>query len=169
MAILTFEQQQAIKPISVNNEDDYTQLEKEVEDYELSKLLGYAFFQDVSENPTNYVDLLDGCSFEDIRGITVNHVGLRKVLAYLVYSKYVGSSFVKDTFTGFVQKTRQDSETIGEGTRKRLMQESYEIAMNYFELIKMYIELNNDTYPLWSCVGSGRKVFVHKFYGLKNI
>lgn len=168
MALLTFSQQQLIKPISANNEEDYAIIEKEVEEYEFSKLLGYALYQDIVANTANYTNLLNGCTFEDIHGRTVKQDGLLKVLAYFVYSKYIGKSEIVDTFTGFVHKSRTDSETISESTRKRLIQETYEQAMCYFELVKMYIELNSELYPLWTCVGSNKRVFANKFYGLNS-
>lgn len=151
MALLTFSQQQAIKAISANNEVKYAQLEKEVEDSDLRDLLGVALLQDLQDNPTdeNNVKLLDEYSFEDCNGNTVKHKGLRYVLAYLIYARYIGSSFVNDTFTGFMVKTRTDSELINEGTIKRLQNENRKLALTEWDLIKEYLNLNCDTYTLW--------------------
>ena len=64
MALLTYNQQQAIKPISANNERRYLQLQKDVEDVELPRLLGFKLAQLVQDNPLNHVDLLDGSAFD---------------------------------------------------------------------------------------------------------
>jgi hypothetical protein len=63
LLLLSFNEQNTIKPISLNNEDRYNQIATEVESLELDKLLGYAFYQAVAANPENYTDLLNGCSF----------------------------------------------------------------------------------------------------------
>jgi hypothetical protein len=165
--LLSFLEQQGIKPISSNNEQKYYQLAVEVESLELDKLLGYAFYQDVSANPDNYTDLLNGCSFEDYNDRIVTHRGLKYVLAYLNYAKYVGESYVQDTFTGFVKKVRPDSESISSGDIKRLQQDSREIAFNAFNLIRIYLNKNSDIYTLWGC-SSDKKTYKPNFYGLKN-
>lgn len=165
--LLSFNTQQAIKPISANNESKYAQLAAEVESLEVDKLLGYAFYQAVSTTPANYSDLLNATEFVDCNGNTVKHRGLLYVIAYLNYAKYIGESYVADTFSGFVQKNRPDSERISSGDIKRLQQENREIAFNAFELIRMYLNKNKDTYPLWNC-NSDKKTYKPKFYGIKK-
>jgi hypothetical protein len=165
--LVSFEEQNDIKPMSINNKAKYEQIASEVESLELDKLLGYAFYQAVSATPTNYTNLLDGCSFEDYHGNTVTHKGLRYVLKYLNYAKYIGEANVFDTYTGMVQKTRQDSESLSVGQIKNLQQESREIAFNAFALIRIYLNKNSTTYPLWNCQ-SDKKISKPVFYGVKN-
>lgn len=169
--ILPFESQQLIKPMSLNNEDKYNQIAREVESLELDKLLGYAFYQDVSANQEDYSDLLNGSQFMDKQNNLVYHKGLRYVLAYLNYAKYIGESYVVDTFTGFVQKTRPDSERISTGDIKRLQQENREIGFNAFELIRMFLNKSNENnpklYPLWNNT-SDKKIYKPRFYGVKK-
>jgi hypothetical protein len=169
--IVSFDAQQLIKPMSVNNEDKYNQIAREVESLELDKLLGYAFYQDVSSNQANYTGLLNGSQFTDNANNLVYHKGLRYVIAYLNYAKYIGESYVNDTFTGFVQKTRQDSERISSGDIKRLQQENREIAFNAFELIRMFLNKSNQTtpkiYPLWNNT-SDKNIYKPIFYGIKK-
>jgi len=167
MSILDFNEQNEIKPISLNNDKRYYQIAKEVESLELEKMLGCAFAQDVIDNYANYTDLLQGSEFTDVYGNIVSHKGLKYVLAFLNYSRYVGESYISDTFTGMVKKTRQDSETISSGDIRRLQQDAREIAMNAFELIRMYLNNNKETYPLWNQT-SDKKVYKPKFYGIKT-
>jgi hypothetical protein len=134
--LLNFNAQQAIKPMSANNQDRYYQIANEVESLEIDKLLGSAFYQDVSAHPSNYADLLNGKEFEDNYKNKVTHKGLLYVIAYLNFAKYIGESFVFDTYSGFVQKNRPDSERISTGDLKRLQLENREIAFNAFELIR---------------------------------
>lgn len=167
--LLTWAQQQAIKPFSANNESKYAQLATEVESLEVDKLLGPALYQDIAASPTDedYVKILDAFEFERADGKFITHRGLRYVIAYLNFAKYIGESYVADTFTGFVQKIRPDSERISSGDIKRLQQENREIAFNAFSLIKEYLDLNADTYELWTCQ-SGKRVNGPKFYTVKN-
>lgn len=167
--LLSFADQQTYIAISANNQNKYNQIAFEVENNELRDLLGVALLQDVQTNPAtdSNIKLLSGTSFTDKWGNTVNHRGLKFVLAYLNYSRYLGESFVADTFSGFVQKNRPDSEQLSEGAIKRLQQNKREIALSEFELIRYYLDTNTDLFPLWNRVDSV-KPFTPKFKGVKK-
>ena len=169
MALITYSQQQTIKAISANNQSKYAQIATEVEETELRDLLGVALLQDIQDNPksTQNVALLSEYEFEDCNGNNVKHKGLRYVLAYLIYAKYIGQSFVNDTFTGFVQKNRPDSELVSDGTIKRLQIENRKIALTEWDLIKEYLNLNCDTYTLWISSES-KKPHLPKMTFLRN-
>lgn len=140
---LTFEQQKIIKEISLNNKKMFEQISKEVADFELCKLLGILTYQSISDDDD---DLFLGCEFE-YDNKTYSHLGLNYVWAYLNYSRYIQRSSIADTFTGMVQKTREDSQLISQGVLKSEQTYNREIAFNAFELVKKYMELNPDKYP----------------------
>jgi len=167
--LLTYSQQIAIKKISSNNQGRFDELCKEVERTDLKDLIGLALLQDLETNPTstNNLLLLNGTSFVNYIGQTVAHQGLRYVLAYLNHSRYIGESFIKDTFTGMVRGTQENSEPISEGSLKRLQQVDREIALSEFELIKEYLNLNYTLFPLWLYVLS-TKTFTPKFSGISK-
>lgn len=169
MPLLTFDQQQDIKKISKNNESKYDQLAEEVEERELQDLLGVALLQDVQENPTTAanVKLLDGATFKDCNDNTIKQKGLRWILAYMNYSEYLGTSFVADTFSGFAQKTRNDSETISEGAIKRLQLSNRELAMTQWSLVKSFLNENSADYPLWIKAQS-KEPYTPKFRGIRK-
>ena len=148
MALLTYSQQQAIKPISANNQSKFAQMETEVENSKFRDLLGLPLLQDLQNNPDSTENklLLEGDTFVNCQGFEVKHKGLYYVLAFLVYEKYVGESFVADTFTGMVQKVRQDSEQLHEGSIKRLQNNAMAIALSEFELIKEYLISKNNEF-----------------------
>lgn len=139
MALLTYAQQQAIKPISANNERRYLQLQKDVENVELPRLLGFKLAQLVQDTPLDYVDLLDGSTF-DYCGYQLKHKGLRYCLAYFTYAEYVLHSQFEDTFTGMVRQNRTESEHATGGQLKQIQQISIKAAETAFELVKKYIE-----------------------------
>jgi hypothetical protein len=167
MALLDYNKQQTIKPISANNQDRFAQIEKEVEEKELQRLLGSAFLQDIQASPNEYDDLLDEKEFENSDGDTVKHKGLRYVIAYMVYSRYLGESSTFDTFSGFVQKSRDDSEQLSEGSIRRLQEENRQLAMIAWDLIKEYLDLNSDDFPLWK--KSYKKVYRPRIYGVRKV
>ena len=178
MALLTLIQQQEIKIISGNwpnaskvtgGKTNYEQLAEEVEEKELRTLLGVALLQDVQDNPTEArnVTLLDGGTFEDCDNNTVKFKGLRYILAYFNYSKYVGESFVSDSFTGMVKKTRTEATPLTSGDIKRLQLDAREIALQEWELVKCFLDENESDYPLWECT-TKRKTFTPRFTGVKR-
>jgi hypothetical protein len=167
MSLLTYSQQQAIKPISENNQDKFAQLEKEVENKELTKLLGVDFLQDIQNDPESYDDILDEHEFINVRGNSIIHKGLRYVIAYMVFSKYIGESMVEDTFSGFVIKQRQDAQTIQEGTIRRLQEDNRQLALMAWQTIKEFINKNSDDYPNWT--SSYKKIYRPIFRGIKKI
>ena len=166
MALINFDFQQRTKKISENNQSKHYLLVEEVESTDLRKLLGDAFLYDIQTNPTNYTDLLNGVEF-DYGTDKLKHKGLKYILAYLVYAKYIGESFVQDTFSGFVQKNRQESETVSEGTTKRLINENRAIALSEFAIVEKYLCENPNDYPLW-CGATSKKIFTPKFHTIRK-
>lgn len=156
--LMTFEDQQLIKEVSANNKKKFERIMKEVEELELDKLLGTTFYQDIVDNydpdvsdPNDpYRLLVEGSKFMDASGNMITQKGLKQVLAYLNYSAYIQEAYVQDTFTGLVQKTRPDSESVSMGTIKNLQQHNREIAFNYFEKTREYLNLYSNLYPLYN-------------------
>lgn len=156
MTILTYQKQQEIKEVSANNVKKITQIIKEVEELELDNLLGAAFYQDIVDNyDTNntdqYKDLVEGSTFVDCNGDTVKHKGLWYLLAYLNYAEYVMEANIEDTFTGFVNKVRTDSQSISNGVMNNLRNKNREMAFNYYNKTRDYLEENSDLFPLYKC------------------
>ena len=139
MAILTYEQQATIKPISANKKHVFTQLEAEICDLYMPKLLGHSLSQKVQAEPDDYLPLLDGSTF-DYCGETINHKGLRYILAYYLYAEYVQISDFEDTFTGLVRQNRGETEHLSGGRIEKVRQHYIQIAESAWELTKKYIE-----------------------------
>ena len=167
MALLTFQQQTAIKPLSKNNERLYPQLIADVEAMYLSRLLGAIFAQKVQETPLDYTDLLDG-SYFTYCGETIKHKGLRYVLAYYAYSEYVKNSDVADTFTGMVQQNRVETTHLSTGRVNALRDSALQIADQSFELVKAYLNVNSSNYPFWNCANT-TKAHAPKLREIRNV
>ncbi len=160
--ILSFEHQQAIKPCSVNNIEEWTQFRDEVVRSELRRLLGPVMAADIAAAPENFTALLKGGTL-DYCGSEITHEGLRFVLAYMVYARYVTEQHLKDTFTGIVKKVRSEAESAGEGELRRLERGALQIANDEFALIDLYLCQNASTYPHYKknikSPSRGKKIF----------
>jgi hypothetical protein len=176
--IVSLETQQSLKPISQNwatyikivgGVTNYEQLAKEVEQVELKKLLGLDFYFDFYLNQTKaeYVTLIEGATFQNYLGNTVAFNGLKYILAFMNYSKYVGEGFASDTATGMVKKNREQSESLSNTEIKRIQSDAREIAIQDFEIMKIYLNINYDKYPLWN-YRKREKVYRPRISGLKR-
>lgn len=166
MALLTYQQQQAIKPIAKNNEKFYAQIELDAERLYLQKILGISFAQQIQANPENFIDLLDGCEFEYCSQ-TIRHEGLRFILAYYTYSEYVKNSDIQDTFTGMVQQNRIETTHVSSGRINAIRDSALQIADEALTVTKQYLNQNSTIYPLWYC-SSSRKAHAPKLIEIRN-
>jgi len=146
--IITLAEQLAIKPIAVDDEAKYYQLADEVQEYELRKLIGEPLYNDMLDNLAlpKYEKLIEGDTWT-YGGYRYTHKGLKFVLAYLIYSKWVYRSMLIETNTGVVLQTSEYNEKASEGYIKRLSDEATQIAMDEMSKIKRYIEANIGDYP----------------------
>jgi hypothetical protein len=162
MALLTLVQQNQIKPISQNwansaketgGTTNFVQIEDEVENLELRKLLGDALLYDIQQNPTDakYVDLLDGTNYQNCNDDTVEFQGIRYQLAHMVFAQYMLESKLSDTYTGYVKKSRNESENLTQGELNNYKKRYQEIALSDFQIMKGFLDENTDIYDLWEC------------------
>ena len=166
--LITIDDIANVKPITPNNKNKAGQIILEVQDLWFSKLLGVAFYDYIRSTSDNLDDLMDGCSFSDCHGNTRYQPGLKKVLVYLFWSRYVYDINVVDTPTGMVSKTRTDSEQLSMGHLNNLSSNYETMAMNYFEQVRDYIMQNKSQYPLFKgCLGHTTNIHP-SIKGVKN-
>lgn len=167
--LLSFQQQQAIKPIASLNAEKYDQIAREVEDNDLLGMLGIALLQDVQDFPDKEYNakLLDGDTFVDLFGNTIKTRGLRYILAYLNYAKYVLNSGIEDTYAGFKQLKNEQTDPLSEGSKRNLIENARNIAATQFEVMKRYLNANLANFPLWY-YGLSRSSTSTRFYGVKK-
>ena len=167
MALLTYQQQQAIKPIGKNNQLSYPQIQIDTENLYLAKILGVVFAQKVQEKPLDYADLLNGSEFTYC-GETISHKGLRYVLAYYTYAEYSKVSDVNDTYTGLVQQNRTETTHLSTGRINAICNTSLSIADQALEIVKLYLNENSSSYPFWSGCKSLSKPHSPKLFEIRN-
>ena len=147
----TYADQQTIKPISANfPRGEFEQIMEEVQVEDLQKLLGFDFYQDIIQNPTGTwnAKLLDGGEYE-YGGVTYFYEGLKYVLAYFAYARYIKISSKKDTATGFVSKQFEDSRQINIGKELNLHKDFIKIAFKYWEECQKFLSANSSEFPYY--------------------
>lgn len=169
--IVTFERQQEIKSISQNNQRKYNPIAIDVEESELIDLLGYEMLQDLQKNPstTENQRILKPHTYENSFGRNVTHKGLEFVIAYFNYAYYASTSYINDTYNGFIEQNIQESNKISEGSLKRLINLNREIGLKAWILIKDFILLNLNDYPLFLCQNRDEtRIFTPRITGVSK-
>jgi len=142
-------EQQAIKKISLNRiTTSFDLIAAETQVSDLQPLLGFDFFQDIIQNPTDEwnAKLLDGGTYE-YNSVTYIYAGLKTVLAYFFYARYIQQSNEFDTFSGMVEKNLEDSNALQIGTIKNRINSVKKIAFKYWEECERFIIANSSEFP----------------------
>ena len=139
MALWTIAEQQAIKPLDKNNTNKFGQLQLEVEANDIQKYLGFEFYQEVKRNLSSYSLLLEGGNYEK-GGKTYTFSGLKTVCCFLLYARYVRSSYINDTFSGLVEHTGDGFQRISKDEIKNQEERYLEIAGTLWDECVDYLQ-----------------------------
>lgn len=96
-----------------------------------------------------YDSLLNGGEF-DVDGITYIHDGLKAMYADYTYVRYLQVINVSHGPNGLVVKENNDSNVVALSTIKELSRQAQTDADRRWELIKIYLDLNLETFPVWA-------------------
>ncbi len=151
MGLITFAQQQSIKAISVNKENEYANLAIEVERRDLKLLLGTKLYLDLVANQTesHYVELLEGGTFT-VNDFEYTQLGIRYILAYFIFAEYITDNRFQDTFAGFVKKNIPESNQANYGELKDKKNNTRLVAFRAWEEVKLFLDNNTSTYEYWN-------------------
>lgn len=131
--------------------------------FDLKPLICDMFFEveaewEEEEQDEKWDELINGSKFTSCNNSTREHLGLKNLLAYYSYSRYLIINSSDDTPNGLVEKTNQFSipkplkEIYAYSNRYRNM------AKEIWKNIEMFICLNKDDYPnadLCNCKSCG--------------
>jgi hypothetical protein len=167
--LITYNEAQAIKKFSSNNEDDYAQIMEEVQINELQELLGFELYQDLINNPTSAqnVILLDGTTWT-YGSQSIVMKGLKYVLAHYFIAQYAEEIRKKDTFSGYVKHNFDESNQVTENDRHKTEKRARETAAKFWNEVKLYLDNHNDIYTYWNCSES-KTVFHPKMRRLTKL
>jgi len=156
--LITYREQQTIKSIAIDDTAKYNELVIEAQEFELKKALSEPLYNDMLDNiyDEKYQKLLNGDSWIS-EGNKYTHKGMKFVLAYLVYSRWIRRAHVIDSYTGLVQQRSDYAEHISEGTIKQLSSDAYEVAINALNETIAYIKFYQNLYDKYICANSESK------------
>ena len=153
--LITYNEAQAIKSFSANNEDRFEDIMNEVQINELQELLGFQLYQDLTNNPTSAqnVILLDGVEWS-YNDQTIKMNGLKHVLAHYFIANYTEEIKKQDTFSGYVKHDFQESNPTTVNEDHKTIKRARETAAKFWNEVKLYLDYNNNTYTYWNCADS---------------
>jgi hypothetical protein len=153
----TYSEQQTIRKISENNEQKWEAIATEVQFVKLKELMGANFYQDLVQNPGTAPNakLLDGGTYTN-GDITYQFKGLKYVLAYLFYERYIMEINAQDTFVGLMQNNNVNAQHTSYAQKKNMAQEYCRVAEAHWKDCQDFVCANAADYPYASFTKSGR-------------
>lgn len=113
---------------------------------DLQPLLGEKLFNTVMALPEDYSDLLDGGTYEK-EGISYTNYGVKMVLSYFTYARYMMFASVTDTPYSVVEKLNSDSRPVEATTKKTIYQLNRDAAFKIWESVHNWlVRTNNEEY-----------------------
>lgn len=126
----------------------------EAQQFDLKPMLGNALYLDLCNDfaaypsLSVYSDLFNGSEWTE-SGFTYRHEGLKSVLVYFSYARYVIESPLSETANGVVIKTEQYSQSAEDKALIRRRDTAYSGAQAYWVDVKKFLNDNYLDYPLW--------------------
>ena len=153
---------QSYEDISVNVKPERVQLfVRKAQDLDLKPFLGYALYYDFIKNfnddgtlkddaPQPYVDLFNGSEYLDQYGYVVCYQGLRPVLAYFTFARFIEADAVHYTSTGPIVKHHDNGDPLPPAEVVKLVQQQRSVANAYANEVEKFLRDNREDFPLWS-------------------
>jgi hypothetical protein len=130
---------------------DFDKYIREAIEFDIQELFCEEFFYKIfyseTDNP-EITKLLEGGSYEYESKI-YNFRGLKDVIAYFTYARFVMNSNVSSTSHGFVHKVNPHSEALSFQERKDYKEKNRIEANKLFAKIQLFLERNIDQYPIY--------------------
>lgn len=134
-------------------ESDIEQYIRESESIDIKSALGDSFFLELKDNPEKYSLLLDGGVYEDKNGYKKSLTGLKTALAYYTYARVVKNGDRNVTRFGLVQKESEYSSHTELKEKVMAYNDAFSIADRYLKECVMFLDENNEDYPLYQGKG----------------
>ncbi len=103
-----------------------------------------------------YYDLYHGSTYA-VNGRNYTHQGIKAVLAYFTYARYVAASGLQSTKYGLVQKENEFSSPASSAAVARIIAQAKSGAIVYQERVRLFLNEKKSTYELWYGAHKRRK------------
>lgn len=124
----------------------------QAEQFDLRPFLGDALYFDINSNITvqQYIDLLNGKDYTPTNSVNqLRYEGLKQALVYFAYARYLTSSNIRPTATGFVRKENQYSTELKYDELVRRSQEYKSMGNACLSDAGLYLNNFASVYTLW--------------------
>jgi len=112
-------------------------LDAQIQD--IAPLLGETLYNKLLATPADYTELLDGGSYT-VDGTQYTSYGLKMVLAYYTYARFIMLGDATATPFGFVQKLNSDvSQPVSDAMRKSTWQINVDGASKIWDSVRNYL------------------------------
>lgn len=117
---------------------------------DVKELMGSDFYFDMIRNSvnSNYVSLLEGGDYT-YNGKTYTNVGLKSVIVYYAYARYLLMGGNVDTPFSFVNKDSDNSTRVPYNEKKAMYKINKQTAFSHWENVQRFIQRNITDYPLY--------------------
>jgi hypothetical protein len=158
--LITLSDIRDFKGISLNiaQEKELNPLILEAQDFDLRAFLGDSFYialiEDFEASPSlaTYSELWNGKKYT-FNGLDYKFEGLRAVLVYHSWARFVALDGITSTPTGFVNKTTQYSERADPKAISRLVTQARSGATVHEERTRLFLDRHYSDFPLWRYAG----------------
>ena len=120
------------------NNDKLNEIIRDAQLLDLQPLLGERLYNKLTASPAEHEELMTGSIYE-YDGISYTNYGLKMVLAYFTYARYIMFSSVTDTPFSVVEKLNSDSRPIEASTKKTIYSLNRDAAMQLWENVRNYL------------------------------
>jgi hypothetical protein len=157
--IITILDIQEFKPLSKNTDTGkkVNPFIQEAQEFDLRPFMGDEFYlkliAEYKATPTQfptpgYEDLYKGSTWTK-DGITYENPGIKAVLVYCSYARYINTANTNSTAFGMVGKNNPDSIPITDKTINRLVAQANNGAKAYLRRVEFFLECNPSLFPLF--------------------
>lgn len=127
---------------------------------ELKNLIGSSFYNKIVNDVASFSNLLDGSEY-DFEGTSYSHEGIKRVLIYYSYARYIRFGSSTDTPFGFVQKETPDSSSVSTEEKNIIFKQNQQIGFAYWEDVKLFLDRTDP--DGWSEAGArGTRIKISK-------
>lgn len=123
----------------------------QAQQFDLKPLIGELFYKNLVDNQdsTPHTLLLAGGGY-GFDGNTYEFSGLKAVLVFFAYARFLENQNINITRFGVVYKNNSDvSERVDEKTLQRLINQAREQALAYWAECVMFLNRKRSSYPFW--------------------
>lgn len=112
---------------------------------------GNDLWYDMNANSTatRYQNLLNGTTYTNQAGNTVQFNGLKPALVYYAYARYLAAADVQVTRMGIRRKASEHSTPVDDKRLQTLIEQARSMGADYLEQARQFLNHHPADYPLW--------------------